>query len=70
MTVPTHDPMVPKAFISYSWDDDAHKEWVRQLATRLRADGVDVTLDRWDCALGDRSRRSWNALSVSVRTTS
>src|SRR5208337_2088164 len=30
------------------------KEWVKQLATRLRADGVDVTLDRWHAAPGDR----------------
>src|SRR5262249_47626953 len=47
-------PTVPKAFISYSWDDDAHKEWVKQLATRLRKDGVDVTLDRWHAAPGDQ----------------
>ena len=47
-------PTAPKAFVSYSWDDDAHKEWVKQLATRLRADGVDVTLDRWDSAPGDQ----------------
>src|SRR5512135_324913 len=44
----------PKAFISYSWDDEAHKEWARQLATRLRADGVDVTLDRWHSAPGNQ----------------
>jgi len=48
------DSTPPKAFISYSWDDDAHKEWVRQLATRLRADGVDVTLDRWHAEPGDQ----------------
>jgi energy-coupling factor transporter ATP-binding protein EcfA2 len=47
------EPPVPKAFISYAWDDDAHKEWVRQLAVRLRADGVNVTLDRWHFAPGD-----------------
>jgi hypothetical protein len=44
----------PKAFISYSWNDDAHKEWVKSLATRLRADGVDVTLDQWSMVPGDR----------------
>jgi hypothetical protein len=47
-------PAVPKAFVSYSWDDEAHKEWVKLLATRLRADGVAVTLDRWHAAPGDR----------------
>src|ERR1700691_5225192 len=43
----------PTAFISYSWDTEAHKEWVRQLAARLRSDGVDVALDRDNLALGD-----------------
>jgi hypothetical protein len=42
----------PKAFISYSHDSDAHKEWTRRLATDLRHKGVDVTLDQWDLRLG------------------
>ena len=42
------------AFISYSWDDDAHREWVRALAVRLRADGVDVSIDRWGAVPGDQ----------------
>lgn len=46
--------MSPKVFISYSWDGDAHKEWVLALAQRLRADDVDVTLDRWDVVPGDQ----------------
>ena len=46
--------MIPSAFISYSWDDDGHKEWVKLLAERLRADGVDVTLDRWATVPGDQ----------------
>jgi TIR domain/NB-ARC domain len=54
MTTPESDPTVPKTFISYSWDDDAHKGWVKQLASRLRTDGVDVTLDRWHAAPGDQ----------------
>ncbi|MEW6505952.1 MAG: toll/interleukin-1 receptor domain-containing protein [Chloroflexota bacterium] len=41
-------------FISYSWDDDSHREWVCSLAKRLRADGVDVTLDRWAAVPGDQ----------------
>lgn len=45
---------VKSAFISYSWDDDAHCEWVRELATRLRADGVDVSIDRWAAVPGDQ----------------
>ncbi len=46
--------MTPSVFISYSWDDDTHKEWVRKLAKRLRQDGVDVILDRWATAPGDQ----------------
>lgn len=44
--------MTPKVFISYSHDDENHKEWVLQLATRLRSNGVDVILDRWNIRLG------------------
>jgi TIR domain len=44
----------PTAFISYSWDNDEHKEWVREFAARLRADGVDVTLDQWHAIPGDQ----------------
>jgi TIR domain len=38
---------IPRVFISYSWDSDDHKAWVKALAARLRSDGVDVTLDDW-----------------------
>lgn len=44
----------PKAFISYSWDSDEHCKWVKDLAARLRRDGVDVTLDQWETAPGDQ----------------
>jgi hypothetical protein len=44
----------PTAMISYSWDNDAHKAWVRTLATQLRSDGVDVSLDQWDTHPGDQ----------------
>lgn len=43
----------PTAFISYSWDDDSHKDWVLGLASRLVENGVNVKLDRWDVPLGD-----------------
>ncbi len=43
-----------KAFISYSWDNDAHKNWVRELAARLRNDGIDVILDQWHLVPGDQ----------------
>ena len=44
----------PKVFVSYSWDDDRHRDWVRDLASRLRSDGVDAGLDRWKLAPGDQ----------------
>ncbi|MCX5971931.1 MAG: toll/interleukin-1 receptor domain-containing protein [Coprothermobacterota bacterium] len=43
-----------KAFMSYSWDDDAHREWVRSLAERLRGDGVETILDQWALVPGDQ----------------
>lgn len=42
----------PKCFISYSWDSDDHKEWVRNLATQLQNNGVDTYLDQWDLRAG------------------
>jgi hypothetical protein len=44
--------MAQKVFMSYSHDSEEHKEWVLQLATRLRSNGVDVLLDRWNLKLG------------------
>lgn len=43
----------PRAFISYSWDSAEHKDWVCTLATSLRSEGVEVTLDQWHLAPGD-----------------
>lgn len=45
---------MPKVFISYSWEDEAHKEWVRSLADSLLANGIDATIDQYDLSLGDR----------------
>lgn len=42
----------PVAFVSYSWASDQHVAWVTNLARRLRANGVDIHLDRWDLSLG------------------
>lgn len=44
--------MKPKAFISYSWTTQAHKEFVRYLADRLLADGIDIILDVYDLQEG------------------
>lgn len=43
-----------KVFISYSWEDDEHKEWVRSLTDKLLENGIDATLDQYDLSLGDR----------------
>jgi len=40
----------PKVFISYSWDNDSHVEWVLKLASQLTYNGVDVLFDKWDIA--------------------
>ncbi|MBI3004439.1 MAG: toll/interleukin-1 receptor domain-containing protein [Ignavibacteriales bacterium] len=40
--------LTPSCFISYSWDDNAHKDWVRRLATDLQSNSVVARLDQWD----------------------
>jgi SEFIR domain family len=44
----------PKVFISYSWDSESHKEWVKRLTDSLIENGVDAHLDQYDLELGDR----------------
>jgi TIR domain len=44
----------PTAFLSYSWDSEPHKLWVRELGVRLRLDGVELLLDQWELAPGDQ----------------
>ncbi|MDA0525301.1 toll/interleukin-1 receptor domain-containing protein [Methanococcoides alaskense] len=43
----------PSCFISYSWDDEEHRDWVLSLANKLRENGVDANLDRWVPEGGD-----------------
>ncbi|WBT04914.1 TIR domain-containing protein [Brevundimonas vesicularis] len=51
--MPETDAAAPiRAFISYSWSSPTHEAWVINLATRLREDGVDVILDKWDLKPG------------------
>ncbi len=45
---------MPKVFISYSWEDDKHKKWVKSFANQLLNNGFDATLDQYDLSLGDR----------------
>ena len=43
----------PTCFISYSHDDEAHKEWVYNLAEELTKNGILVHVDHWDLEPGD-----------------
>lgn len=43
-----------KVFISYAWESEEHREWVKALADRLLSDGIDAVLDQYDLELGDR----------------
>jgi hypothetical protein len=41
-------PVTPKrVFLSYAWESDEFRLWVKRLATRLRDDGVEARLDDW-----------------------
>src|SRR5690606_5343523 len=61
----------PTVFISYSHDSGEHKNWVLQLATRLRSNGVNVILDRWNLKLGsDLASFMERGLSKSQRIVS
>lgn len=42
----------PKAFISYSWSSQAHRDRIRQYGERLIEDNVEVVLDQWDLREG------------------
>lgn len=44
---------IPSVFITYSHDNQEHKKWVLDLATRLRNTGIDAALDQWDLRPGD-----------------
>ena len=44
---------IPKVFISYSHDTLDHKKWVLDLATKMRASGIDSIIDQWDLKPGD-----------------
>jgi hypothetical protein len=47
-------PKPIRVFISYSWDDESHKQWVHDFALRLRRGGLQVILDQWDLKPGDQ----------------
>ena len=45
---------VPKVFISYSWESKEHSDWVKSLADKLLADGIEAIIDSYDVNPGDR----------------
>lgn len=63
--------MEPTVFISYSHDDESHKDWVLQIATRLSSNGLNIILDRWNLKLGqDLSSFMEHGLSASNKIVS
>lgn len=44
----------PSTFISYAWESEELKIWVKDLATQLRENGVDAKLDQWEVVPGDQ----------------
>lgn len=57
---------VPTVFISYSWDDEEHKQWVLDLAALLATKGINVILDRWEIRPG---RLLPNFMELAVRSS-
>ena len=43
----------PTVFVSYSWDNEQHKRWVKSLADKLVENSIQVILDQNDLVLGD-----------------
>jgi hypothetical protein len=56
----------PRVFVSYAWEGRDHKQWVRELAVRLRMDGVELLLDQWELRPGDQLPEF---MEKSVRTS-
>lgn len=45
---PNAESRSPLVFVSYSWENEEHRNWVLNLAIRLRQrDAVDIILDQW-----------------------
>lgn len=48
------DTMQPiRVFISYSWDNQVHKDWVREFADALATNGIDIILDQYNLRIGE-----------------
>jgi hypothetical protein len=46
----------PKVFISYAWSSPEHEQWVVNLASQLRENGVNAILDKWELREGQDAR--------------
>jgi hypothetical protein len=58
----------PRVFISYSRSSPEHQQWVEQLATFLRENGIDARLDVWHLRLGmDLPQFMTNELTLAER---
>lgn len=49
------NPNQPSLFISYSWDSDEHRQWVRSFSEELRKHNIDSVLDQRDMFAGDET---------------
>jgi TonB family protein len=45
--------LAPKVFISYSWDSEEYKNWVRMLCDQLLDHGINVLVDFYELMPGD-----------------
>lgn len=45
--------MMPKVFISYTWESESHNEWVTRFAADLIELGIEVQFDQFDVGYGD-----------------
>lgn len=52
----------PTVFVSYSWDDINHQQWVMGLTNELRKQGIDATMDIFETQL---QTINLNAMMVS-----
>lgn len=64
MTEAAESPV--RTFISYSWSSPTHESWVLGLATRLREDGVDVILDKWDLKPGHDANHFMESMVTDI----
>ncbi|WP_462264658.1 toll/interleukin-1 receptor domain-containing protein [Mucilaginibacter sp.] len=46
--------IAPTVFISYAWETEEVKQWVKNLATELRNSGIDAKIDQWEVIPGDQ----------------